>query len=313
LEDFTADAFGGHSRSRNLALIPLHVAAPPASSKIMDHTRRDFLKTTLTASAASAALAVGVKASAAEKPAVTTRDYYELRCYRLKTGASSALLEHYLEHAFIPALNARGLAGIGVFTELEVDKKAVTAVPKSDSPVWVLITHPTLESFVSVSADLNTDAIVQKSGTDYLQVAKATPAFDRIDTWLLRAFDGMPRMALPAFSKNKVAARIFELRDYESHSEARALSKIAMFNDGEIALMQDLGMSPVFFGQALAGPNLPHVRYITGGPDLATHLDNWKKFGSDPRWLKMKDLPQYADNTSKNTARFVVPTSYSQL
>ena len=280
----------------------------------MNPTRRDFLKTTLAASATTAALAVGAKASAAEKPAMSsTRDYYELRSYRLKPGASSALLDAYLEKTFLPALGTRGFLPVGVFTEVEVDKKTVTASPKADSPVWVLITHPTLESFVNVGAELNAEPTAKTSGAAYLEVKKATPAFDRVDTWLLRAFAGQPKLAVPAFSKSKVASRVFEMRDYESHSEGRALNKMAMFDEGEIALMRDLGMSPVFFGQALAGPNLPHLRYITCAPDLASHLANWKKFGPDPRWVKMKDLPQYADNTSKNTARFLVPTAYSQL
>ena len=103
------------------------------------------------------------------------------------------------------------------------------------------------------------------------------------------------------------------MRDYESHSELKALSKMAMFNDGEVTLMKDLGMSPVFYGQALAGPALPHLTYMTGAADLATHLGNWKKFGSAPRWNAMKDLPQYADNTSKNTPRFLAPKAYSQI
>ncbi len=88
---------------------------------------------------------------------------------------------------------------------------------------------------------------------------------------------------------------------------------MAMFDEGEIALMKDLGMSPVFFGQGIAGPNLPHLRYITCAADLATHLGNWKKFGPDPRWQKMKDLPKWAENTSKNTARFLAPTAYSPI
>jgi hypothetical protein len=103
------------------------------------------------------------------------------------------------------------------------------------------------------------------------------------------------------------------MRDYESHSEERALNKMAMFDDGEIEVMRDLGMAPLFFGQAVAGPNLPHLRYITCAPDLTSHLANWKKFGPDPRWVKMKEEPRYKDNTSKNTARFLVPTPYSQL
>lgn len=272
--------------------------------------RRDFLKTTLAASAA-ATLGAG-KLSAADRSA-TGREFYDLRAYRLKPGASHALLDAYLEKALLPALTARGLANIGVFTEVEVDKATATSKPKPDTPVWVLIPHPSLESFVSVSANLNTDPAVQQAGAAYLNADKASPAFDRIDAWLLRAFQGLPRLELPAFSKNKTPTRVFELRDYESHSELKALSKMAMFDDGEIPVMKDLGMSPVFYGQALAGPNLPHLRYITSGPDLATHLANWKKFGADPRWAKMKDEPKYADNTSKNTARFLVPAAFSQI
>jgi hypothetical protein len=284
----------------------------------MKSTRRNFLKSSLAASA-TAALATGISARAAQtSPSAAARDYYELRAYRLKPDTSSAVLENYLEKALIPALNARGLANVGVFTEVEVDKKAVTAKPKIGTPtapvaIWVLITHPSLESFTQISTELNTDATVQAAAPEFFRTPKANPAYDRVDTWLLRAFAGMPKLAVPAFSKNKTPSRIFELRDYESHSEERALSKMAMFNDGEISLMQDLGMSPVFFGQALAGPNLPHLRYITCGPDLATHLGNWKKFGPDPRWVKMKDQPTYKDNTSKNTARFIVPTAYSQI
>ncbi len=280
----------------------------------MNHsTRRDFLKTSLAASAATTVAGLAAPTARAASATGSGPDYYELRSYRLKAGAPATLLAGYLENAFIPALNKRGIANVGVFTEVDVDKKAVTQTPKADSPVWVLITHRSFESFVSVSADLNDDPAVQKAGADYLQVKKATPAFERVDTWLLRGFAGMPHLAVPAFSKNKTPTRIFEMRDYESHSELKALSKMAMFNAGEIEVMKDLGMSPVFFGQALAGPNLPHLRYITCASDLATHLNNWKKFGPDPRWIKLKDMPQYADNTSKNTTRFVVPTSYSQI
>jgi hypothetical protein len=272
--------------------------------------RREFLKTSLAASAAAALAGRSSAASASGQPA---REFYELRAYRLKPGASTAGLDAYLAKAFIPALNQRGVKTVGVFTELEVDKKAVTSKPKAETPLWVLVPHASLESFVNVSADLNADAAIQQAGADYLNVAKANPAFDRIDTWLYRAFTGMPQMALAGFSKSKVATRVFEMRDYESHSEKAALSKMAMFNNGEIPLMQDLGMSPVFFGQGLAGPNLPHLRYITCGKDLASHLAPWSKFGSDPRWVAMKDQPQYKENTSKNTARFLAPTGYSQI
>jgi len=276
----------------------------------MSSTRRTFLKTSVAASAAATLGAM--KLTAAEKSAA--REYYELRSYRLKPGASTAPLDSYLEKALIPALNQRGIANVGVFTDIEIDRNAATSKPKADSPVWVLIPHATLESFVNVGTELNNDPAVQKAGAGYLDVPKANPAFDRIDTWLYVSFTGFPKLEVPAFSKSRMPTRVFELRDYESHSELKALNKIAMFNAGEIQIMKDLGMSPVFYGQSLAGPNLPHLRYITCGPDLATHLANWKKFGTHPLWAKLKDDPQYKDNTSKTgPSHFLVPTAYSQI
>ena len=158
--------------------------------------RRDFLTTSLAASAAAALTRSPL--SAAEK-AAAGRDYYELRAYRLKPGAATVSLDRYLAKAFLPALNQRGVKNVGVFTELEVDKKVVASKPLAGSPVWVLIPYASLESFVSVRADLNADAAVQTAGADYLNVPKANPAFDRIDTWLYRAFQGMPQMELPPF------------------------------------------------------------------------------------------------------------------
>ena len=274
----------------------------------MNHSRRVFLTSTVAASAAAAA-STGSPVAAAR----ARREYYELRAYHLKPGAAVSLLDGYFERALLPALQRRGIKSVGVFTELEVNKTDQTSVAKPDTPVWVLIPHPSLDSFVTVSAELNNDPAVQKAGAEYLQTPKSSPAYERIDTWVLLAFQGHPAVTLPDFSKKRVPTRVFEMRDYESHNELKALAKIAMFNDGEIEIMRDLGMSPVLFGQALSGPNLPHLRYITSGRDLASHLDAWKKFGPDPRWMKMKSLPQYADTTSKNTARFLSPRPYSAI
>lgn len=278
--------------------------------------RRDFLKTSL---AASATAALASQAQAATGASAAARELYELRCYhlkadtRLKTNATRAALDGYLEKAVIPALGKRGVKNVGVFTEIEVDKPAGTSKPKADSPLWVLIPHTTFESFVSTSAELNADPAVQQAAATYFALDKATPPYERVDSWLLRAFKGMPKMEVPAFSKNKTATRVFEMRTYESYNESKALKKMAMFDDGETQVMRDLNMAPLFFGQALVGKNLPHLTYITSAPDLATHLGNWKKFPTAPGWVKMKDDPKYKDTVSKNTPFFLVPTAYSQI
>ncbi|MBI5693565.1 MAG: NIPSNAP family protein [Verrucomicrobia bacterium] len=280
----------------------------------MHTNRRQFITTSL---AATATLATGARA--AGTAGAGSREYYELRSYglkpdvRLKAPAARAPVEAYLEKALLPALAKRGVKNVGVFTELKVDKKQRTSEPLADSPLWVLIPYASLETFAGISAELNQDPAVQKAGAAYLQVPKASPAFERIDVWLYRAFQSMPKMEIPAFAKSRTPGRVYEMRDYESHSEERALNKMAMFDAGETQLMRDLGMSPMFFGQAIAGPNLPHLRYITGAKDLNTHLDNWGKFGPDPRWKAMSGDPKWSGNTSKNTARFCVPTAYSEL
>jgi hypothetical protein len=278
--------------------------------------RRDFLKTSLVASA-SAALAT--QANAANASAAAGRDYYDLRCYRLKAdtrlkaSVTRDRLDSYLEKALIPALDRRGVKNVGVFSELEINRAERTSKPKADSPVWVLIPHTSMDSLISVNADLAEDPAVLKAGAGYLDTPKADPAFERIDSWLMLAFKAAPRLTLPDFSKSRAPNRVFEMRTYESHSEPAALNKIAMFNDVEVDLMRDLGMSPIFFGQALTGPNLPHLTYMTSGADLASHLAAWAKFGPDPRWVKTRDDPKYKDNMTTNTPRFMAPAAYSQI
>lgn len=269
--------------------------------------RRQFLKTTLTASAvASAALTLSTSsasAAAANAGPNGDREYYELRAYRLKAGAPSTLLDAYLEKALIPALNERGIAHVGVFTEPEA---------KDGPAVWVLIPHPSLESVASVAATLNRDAKVQSAGAEYLQTPKATPGFERIDSWLLLAFTGMPKHELTANTASR-GPRIFEMRSYESFSELKALKKMDMFNDGEIEVMKEVGLAPVFFAQALTGKDLPHLTYMTSATDRDAHKLHWAAFGKHPVWVKLRNDPQYADTVSKNTSRFLVPTAYSQI
>ena len=122
----------------------------------------------------------------------------------------------------------------------------------------------------------------------------------------------MPKIELPPYSRGR-KARIFELRTYESYSEAKALKKIDMFNSGEIAVMHEVGLAPVFYGQALIGRDLPHLTYMLSAEDRDLHKKHWQAFGAHPTWNKMKDDHQYADTVSKITSRFLVPTPFSQI
>src|SRR4029079_9533270 len=103
---------------------------------------------------------------------------------------------------------------------------------------------------------------------------KSAPAFTRIQSWFLVAFAGLPKLEQPAYSLEK-KPRIFELRTYESYSEAKALKKIEMFNSGEIDLMRDVKLGPIFYGQGLIGHDLPHLTYMLSGETREAHKEHW--------------------------------------
>ena len=90
------------------------------------------------------------------------------------------------------------------------------------------------------------------------------------------AFAGMPRIKLPVCSVQR--PRLFEMRTYESHSELKALKKVEMFNAGEIESMRHVGLAPVFYGQALIGPGLPHLTYMLSAESEEAHKKHWTAF-----------------------------------
>ncbi len=267
--------------------------------------RREFLKSTALLGTVAA---LDLPRLAAAEPVLpptsgSARDHYELRAYRLRPGASAAPLHAYLEKALIPALTARGRRNLGVFTEPEA---------KDGPAVWMLIPHPAFASVADI-ATAEAEALASPAGAEYLRASTPqTPAFDRVDSWLMAAFAGLPRLAVPALTR-AAQPRVFELRTYDSATEEKALKKVAMFNAGEIELMQTLGMSPVFYGQVLVGRDLPHLTYMLCTRDRATAAQNWSVFGQHPVWLKLKNDPQYADTVSKVVSRFLTPAPYSQL
>ena len=264
--------------------------------------RREFLKTSAAATSLLG-LSASVSSAAPDSAMHPEREYYELRAYRLAPEAHHEHLDAYFERAAIPALNRLGVSPVGAFTEIN---------PTDSNVLYVLLTYPTLDSFASAGDRLNADGEYLKAAADYLNSPKSSPQFERIDSWLLMAFKGMPKIELPSYSKEK-KPRMFEMRTYESFSELKALKKVEMFNSGEIETMHQVGLAPVFYGQALVGPNLPHLTYMTSAENEEVHKNHWDAFGKHPVWLKLKNDPQYADTVSKITKRFLKPTAYSQI
>jgi hypothetical protein len=249
----------------------------------------------------------GISAMAAGGPTVATaagesqREIYELRTYSLKT-VKIPLLDDYLKNAFMPVLKRRGFGPVGVFVE---------QIGPENVKTHVLLVHPRIESVSTLATQMSADGEYQKSAAAYLAATASDPIYERIDSSLLTAIVGMPKMELP----NPTQPRLFNLRIYESHNERASRKKIEMFNEGELAIFKRVGLTPVFFAETILGSAMPNLTYLLVFPDDPGLKAAWGRFRTDPEWLKLKAIPEYADKeiVSKVTNRLLTPASYSEV
>jgi hypothetical protein len=229
--------------------------------------------------------------------------YYELRVYTTQSERQQKLVSDYWQNAAVPAYNRMGIQPVGVFTELE---------DSATNKIYVLIPYDAPGTYATVPARLAADRDYQKAGAEYLGVPKSDPAYVRFESSLLVAFDGMKKLALPPSTAEK-KPWIFELRTYESPSESKGINKVEMFNNGEVTLMQEVGLSPVFFAQTVAGTHMPCLVYMVSGENRDEHKTHWKGFSDAPVWKKLSSDPQYKDNVSKIYNIFLKRTPASQI
>jgi len=262
--------------------------------------RRNFIKTSTALIAVS-----GVKnalAAHADKPG-EKQEYYEIRVYKSKDLNKQKMLDQYLAKALLPALGRMGINRIGVFKDMD---------KPGDFFTYVLIPYPTLEIFAAQNSKLQADKKYLQAAKDHFSVPKDDPLFSRINSKLYKAFMGMPVIEIPKLTADN-DPRIFELRIYESHTEEKAALKVDMFNSGEIQIMRDTELAPVFYGEALVGDDLPNLAYMVSASDREAHKAHWSQFSEHADWQRMKKMPKYKDTVSKITNFFLIPTSYSQL
>ena len=151
-----------------------------------------------------------------------------------------------------------------------------------------------------------------RDGAAILQAPLSDPAFVRVESTLLRAFESMPAVE-PAAGPSAPRSRIYELRTYESHSTRAAMNKLKMFNAGEIPIFRRAGLTPVFFGETIIGSNMPSLIYMVTFPNMPARDAAWSAFGQDPEWKTLSADPQYRDNVSAISDIILQPTSYSQI
>jgi hypothetical protein len=254
--------------------------------------RRQFVTT-----AAAAGLAT---ASPADPP---KNELFHLVWFYMRTGSQVDRTTRYLGDAFLPAAKRAGLGPAGFFSPV---------IGERSPYILTVATYPSLAAVETVREHLAGDKEFARQWDEYNNISE--PAYVRMESAMLRAFDGIPTIEVPP-ADPKRAARIFELRTYESVNEKASRRKIKMFEDGEAAIFRRMGMGPVFFGQTLVGRNLPSLTYMLSYDDLAARDRLWRAFGSDPEWQKLRAQPGLSDAeiVSNITNTILRPLSFSQI
>ncbi|WP_425636461.1 NIPSNAP family protein [Algoriphagus yeomjeoni] len=233
------------------------------------------------------------------------RDIYELKTYHIDSPAQEAMLDNYLENAFIPAAHRNGIAKVGVF-------KPISTQADAGKKVYVFIPFKSMDEFMGLEGKLAKDAAYQTAGSAYINAVYDNPPYKRIETSILQAMTGQPKFAESKLTNDK-KDRIYELRSYEAATERLYKAKVKMFNSGEMDIFEKLNCSPIFYAETIAGANMPNLVYMTTHENMDIRNEHWKQFGADPDWAGMKDLPEYANTVSRNDTRLLYPAEYSDL
>jgi hypothetical protein len=258
--------------------------------------RREFL-------AATAVAAVSPLPRLDKLAQSANRQYIELRRYHLLPGTKQRAFSSFVGDVAIPSMNRAGVGRVGAFT---------VVYGENEPSLLLVLVHQTLDTVISLRDRLANDAVYGRAGAAILDVPMSDPAFVRVESTLLRAFDAMPTVE-PSASAGTAAPRIYELRTYESHSDRAALNKLKMFNAGEVPIFRRAGLTPIFFGETIVGAKMPSLTYMLTFPSISARDAAWSSFSKDPEWKTLSADPQYRDNVSAISDIILQPTAYSQI
>jgi hypothetical protein len=267
--------------------------------------RRQFLASTLATSALAAASPRTLAQTAHESGDTNKREFYQLRRYLLASGPQRKLTDDYLRDALVPALNRMEFSPVGVFN--------VTIGP--EMPVmYVLIPSLSVEKLVTVDDRLKKDDEYMKIAAPFLNAPGKEPAFKRVESSLMQAFERIPRIMLPAVSASR-SPRLFEMRTYESPSDLDHWRKIEQMSSGEADIFTKAGVPQVFYGDTLIGQRLPSLTYMLCFESLADRDKRWDTFLASSAWKVLSSDPRftYENIVSNVTNIMLAPTTYSQI
>ena len=233
------------------------------------------------------------------------REFYQLRRYHINSGPQRKLCDDYFRDALIPALNRLSISPVGVF-DLRIGPNTPT--------IFVLMPSVSAEMVATVESRLNLDGDYTKAGAAFLAAPAKEPAFDRMESTFLQAFEKWPNLILPKAAATR-GARIFELRTYEQATDQDHRRKVEMMQSGEADIFAKYGFEQIFYSETLIGSRLPSLTYMLCFESMAARDKQWAAFTTSDDWKAYSTQPQYAfEPIVSNISNLILtPTPYSQV
>jgi hypothetical protein len=228
----------------------------------------------------------------------------ELRKIQLRntTDNQRGRATEFISKVYAPALSHAGAVTVGLFSPMIA----------ADSPfVLTLASYSSLDVFDQVQTKLWGDEAFLKEAE---RATSGPLLFQRMEVSLLKGFAGFPGIEIQPGDSSK-PSRIFEMRTYESNTPLSLKRKIKMFEDGEIDIFRNSGLTPIFFGEQLAGVKMPSLTYMVAFENAAARDANWHTFATSPEWKKLSTMPGLSDGeTVSNISNMLLaPLAGSQV
>ncbi|MDR1959037.1 MAG: NIPSNAP family protein [Planctomycetaceae bacterium] len=269
--------------------------------------RRDFLATTCATGMTLATMTSEISAAEGSEKQKLLR----WQIYSCGTQEKKEKLLTVFDTALIPALNRQGISPVGIFesnARLNDGDKSYDA--KNDLNVFVLTQFDSADQLTQSVPKLLADQQYLKDAAAIFEAPMNDPLYDTSESRLMLGFKHFPAIEKPVHS----AERIFQVRLYNSYHIERNAKKIDMFDiGGEIALFLKCEMTPVFYGETLAGPMMPNLTYMLGFENMEAKIENWKKFVTGDEWKNLSGDPQYKNTANKIINLILKPSPGSQI
>jgi hypothetical protein len=238
-------------------------------------------------------------------PTAKSRSYYEIRVYHFSNNQQEKTIDSFLQSQYVPVIHSAGVNNIGIFKPIANDTAA-------DKKIYVFTPYKSVKQWESIHQE-TAGKFENSTVSGYENAVNNNPAYVRMETIFLKAFENMPVSAVPKLTGPK-SERVYELRSYEGAGEKLYRNKVDMFNKGgEVFIFNRLGFNAVFYAEVLFGAKMPNLMYMTSFENMKSRDEHWKAFSSDPEWKALSAQPGYKNNVAHIDITYMRSTDYSDF